>query len=107
MKPAIWMLCVTLALSLCACGKVGSLDRPAPLYGERAKAQYRAEQRAAAAKAKSDREEGQPEALPGDKSSDPYANPAPARSVPIEGTNPNPSGSALPGVLPDPYANPQ
>lgn len=36
-----------LALALGGCGRVGALERPAPLFGERAKAEYRAEKEAA------------------------------------------------------------
>ncbi|MGH7025018.1 MAG: hypothetical protein ACREEB_15710 [Caulobacteraceae bacterium] len=51
-------------LALAGCAKVGTLDRPAPLFGERAKANYRAEKaREAAAKAEKP-DNGQPEPLP-------------------------------------------
>jgi hypothetical protein len=51
-RPALLIACAA-ALALTACAKVGTLDRPAPLFGEKAKAQYRAEKAAeAAAKAK-------------------------------------------------------
>lgn len=36
------------ALALAACGKVGELDRPAPLWGDKAKADWAAQQKAAA-----------------------------------------------------------
>lgn len=36
------------ALALAACGKVGELDRPGPLWGEQAKADWAAKQKAAA-----------------------------------------------------------
>jgi len=36
------------ALSVAGCGKVGTLDRPAPMWGEEAKAKYAAQQKAAA-----------------------------------------------------------
>lgn len=39
------------ALGLAACGKQGELERPAPLFGAKAKAEYEA-QRQAAARAK-------------------------------------------------------
>jgi predicted small lipoprotein YifL len=38
-----------LALSLVGCGKIGPLEQPAPLFGARAKAQYRADQQQAQA----------------------------------------------------------
>jgi hypothetical protein len=59
------VLCLTCAaaLALTGCAKVGTLDRPAPLFGEKAKAQYRA-QKAAAAAAKARPAESEPEPLP-------------------------------------------
>ena len=39
------------ALSLAACGKIGPLEQPAPLFGARAKAQYKADQQQAQAAA--------------------------------------------------------
>ena len=37
---------------------------------------------------------------------DQNANPAPPRTVPIQGQSPNPLGVPPQGALPDPYANP-
>ena len=51
------------ALCLAGCAKVGTLDRPAPLFGEKAKADYRA-QKAAAEAAKSKKDTEEPEPLP-------------------------------------------
>ncbi|HEY2178439.1 MAG TPA: hypothetical protein VGH15_07645 [Caulobacteraceae bacterium] len=48
---------------LAGCAKVGTLDRPAPLFGEKAKAQYRA-QKAAEAAAKTKPADTTPEPLP-------------------------------------------
>ncbi len=39
-------LALGLAAGLCGCGKVGYLDQPAPLWGEKAKADFRARQAA-------------------------------------------------------------
>jgi hypothetical protein len=52
-----------LALALSACAKVGTLDRPAPLFGARAKADYQAQKAAAAAAARAKPNTG-PEPLP-------------------------------------------
>ena len=60
------------ALCLAGCAKVGTLDRPAPLFGERAKADYRAK-KAAADAAKSKKETEEPEPLPAE--APPEANP--------------------------------
>jgi hypothetical protein len=57
-------------LALAGCAKVGTLDRPAPLWGEKAKAQYHAQKAAAdAAKAKKDSDE--PEPLPAEAPPEP------------------------------------
>ena len=55
-----------LALSLCACGKVQTLERPAPLIGAKAKAEYEASQKAAVEAAGTQKREdsGPPEPLP-------------------------------------------
>jgi len=46
---------------LTACGRVGTLEQPAPLYGAKAKAEYQARQAAQAAAAKARRENGAPD----------------------------------------------
>ena len=61
-RTALMLFCAA-SLALAGCAKVGTLDRPAPLFGEKAKARYRADQAAAAA-AKAKPEDSQPEALP-------------------------------------------
>ncbi len=104
-RPALG-LALAAAVCLSACGKVGTLDQPAPLYGEKAKAQYQAE-KAAAAAAKADKDNGPPDPIRPDRTYNPYADPGPQRAQPIQGQNPSPSGEAPPGVLPDPFARPQ
>jgi uncharacterized protein YceK len=49
---------------LAGCAKVGTLDRPAPLFGERAKAKYRAEKAAETAAKAPKQDNGPPEPLP-------------------------------------------
>jgi hypothetical protein len=96
-----------MALTLPACAKVGVLERPAPLYGAKAKAQYQAERQAAAAAKARKTDTGEPDALPPDVS-DPGSQPtATPRDRPVEGERPSPFGAAPPGVLPDPYNRPQ
>ena len=46
--PALALVALVAALALTACGKQGDLDRPAPLWGDKAKADYAAQQRQAA-----------------------------------------------------------
>ena len=58
------LLAMAAVLAVGGCAKVGTLDRPAPWFGERAKAKYRAE-KAAEAAAKTEKPEPQePEPLP-------------------------------------------
>jgi uncharacterized protein YceK len=88
-------------LLLAGCGKVGTLDQPAPLWGENAKAKYQA-QKAEAARAKVAKDEATPpETLPDGRSYDPKLDPGPMPNVGMPGqTTPEP------GVLPNPV-NPQ
>ena len=97
------------ALALGACGKEGSLDRPAPLFGAKAKADYAAEKQREARQALANRRgaaAGDPAPPPpdygqGDPALDPpRASPTPG-AAPSPFENPN-SG----GLLQDPAANP-
>ncbi|HZK98668.1 MAG TPA: hypothetical protein VFC47_02105 [Caulobacteraceae bacterium] len=102
----ITLLAATVALS--ACGRVGTLDQPAPLYGAKAKAKYQMDKEAAAAAKATKEDNGVPEPLPRDpRDSDPDLDLSPARTQPIEGQRPNLSGAPAPGVLPDPFNHPQ
>lgn len=96
-------------LMLCACGRVGSLEQPAPLYGAKAKADYQARKAAAAAAAKAAGEEGEPEPLAPDT---PGPNQGSSgietlRARPAPGARALPNASPPPGALPDPYNHPQ
>ena len=99
------------ALALGACGKQGSLDRPAPLLGAKERAEY-ARERAAARRAtgESNGDQSATSQTNGDygQASDGAKDPAlrPIRSDPAGTGAPNPIGSRAGGVLPDPYANP-
>ena len=73
MTRAALIVMAIATLALTGCGKVGALERPAPMWGAKAKADYEAQKKAeAAAKAEQDKQ-GQPESLP----ADPPASPAP------------------------------
>ena len=102
------MLVVTLAaaLALGACGKVGALEQPAPLYGAKAKADYDARKQAVADKAQARRDQDQIERLPTEKPYDPNADPSPSRLVPVTGEPPAPNAPPSAGVLPDPINQP-
>jgi len=106
-RPAAVILVSMSALALAACGKVGTLDQPAPLWGEKSKAKYETQQAATAAAKATQQDSGQPEALPDGKVYDPHADPGPQRDQPIPGQDPSPNGVPPPGVLPDPFARPQ
>jgi hypothetical protein len=97
------LLAAVTAFALSGCGKEGELERGAPLFGAK-RAQYEADQRAAAAKARENENATGPGAqAPG------QAAPAvePPRSAPMPGAKSDPNPSAPQGVLPDPYARPQ
>ncbi|MBV9997173.1 MAG: hypothetical protein JO127_18365 [Caulobacteraceae bacterium] len=67
------LLLAGLALALAGCGKQGDLERPAPLCCARAKAEYQAQQKAAA-EAQRAPPDNQPEPLP-DADNEPNAAP--------------------------------
>jgi predicted small lipoprotein YifL len=101
---AIWAA----ALALAACGRVGPLDQPAPLYGAKAKADYQAK-KAAAAAAKASKNQDEPEPLAPDTpgADNPGAVPNNLRTNPAPGSRPSPNAPAPPTALPDPYNRPQ
>jgi predicted small lipoprotein YifL len=90
---------LTLAAGLAGCGKVGALERPGPLFGQGRNTTQDAD------KAQRAQDPSRPVDTvdPRDRSTDP----APPRTLPIEGTAPDPSKSAPQGALPNPYANPR
>ncbi len=104
-SPHIVALAAIIALG--ACGKVGALDQPAPLYGAKAKADYDARKKASADKSQAKKDQDQIERLPTEKPYDPNADPAPSRMVPVTGEPPAPNAPPpSPGVLPDPINQP-
>ncbi len=105
-RPLLWAAAL---LMLAACGRVGPLDQPAPLYGAKAKADYQARKAADAAAAKAAKDDGDPE---------PLAPDTPGPNVGVSGpdnlrADPGPGMRALPnaappaGVLPDPFNHPR
>ena len=88
-----------LAAGLAGCGKVGQLERPGPLFG----AERNTTKEADDAQRQQDPSRPVDTVDPRDRTTDP----APPRTLPIEGTNPSPTRSAPQGALPDPYANPR
>lgn len=99
------------ALGLSACGKLGSLDRPGPMFENHARSQARAQREAAARGAdEKSTDSSATSQTNGDYShaSDGAKDPAlrPIRSDPLPGIPQGPMGSHSGGVLPDPYAEP-
>ncbi len=96
------MTLATISLRLCAafgvgallvaCGRVGTLEQPAPLYGAKAKADYQARKAAQAAAAQARRDNGVPDTV---SETDPIMAPA------------LPAGAAPPPSAPAPPPQPQ
>ena len=94
------LLILGLAGALAGCGKVGQLQRPGPLFG--------AERNTTQDADKAERTAQDPSRTvdtvdPRDRSTDP----APPRTLPIQGTSPDPHRPPPPSALPDPYSNPR
>ena len=87
---------LALAGGLSACGKVGALERPGPLFGAKSTA-------ADAPDARQDPTRPVETVDPRDRSTDNL----PSRTEPIPGTSPGATGLPPPSALPDPYANPR
>jgi hypothetical protein len=103
--PAIALTALA-ALVLGSCGKQGELERPAPLWGAKAKAEYEAQRRKAGEQREDAQRDGTspiPQPLPGDAGQ----TSVPARTAPMPGAPPDPNASAPAGVLPHPYPRPQ
>lgn len=89
---------LALAAPLAACGKMGELERPGPLNGVGTATTKRADDAV---------RRTQPGPVDTVDPRDRTFDPAPPRTLPIEGTAPDPNRTAPPGALPDPYANPR
>ena len=92
---------LTLAVApLVACGKLGELEKPGPLNGAG---------RATDRQSEEARRQAQDPSRPADTidTRDRAIDPAPPRTLPIQGSGQNPTQSGPPGALPDPYANPR
>ena len=89
-----------LALPLSACGRLGDLEKPSALNGA---------DRATTRKADEKERQATDQQRPADTidTRDRSIDPAPPRTLPIPGTNPDPSRSNPPCALPDPYSNPR
>jgi hypothetical protein len=92
-------LVLILAMGLSACGKVGALERPGPLFGQGRNTTQDAD--------KAQRAQDPSRPVDTVDPRDRTADPAPPRTLPIEGSGNNPSQVAPQGALPNPYANPR
>jgi len=93
-KTSILALVAFAAIGLSGCGKLGSLERPGPMFGGQAgQSQPRQQQ---------DPNRPVQTIDPRDENT----TPAPSRTVPIPGQSPDPFGARPPGALPDVYSNP-
>ena len=94
-------LALAIAAPLSACGKLGPLDRPGPMFGKAKPASVQDTDRAT-------RDAQDPNGPvdtvdPRDRSLDP----APPRTLPIQGTASDAFKQPPPGALPNPFANPR
>ena len=83
---------LSLIAALASCGKQSDLERPGPMWGPKAKAEYSAQKRAQAAQVDNETQANSV-AEPQNPALEPYENPAPASQVPIPGERVYPSGS--------------
>ena len=86
---------LSLVVALASCGKQADLQRPAPLWGAKAKADYAAQKRAQADSA-TNAAQANKVIGPQSPALKPYTDPAPAYQVPIPGERTYPSGSPNP-----------
>jgi hypothetical protein len=97
------------AVAMAGCGKQGKLDQPAPLFGAKAQAEYKAEKEREIRQARANRRGDNSVPDPAPPAMDAGRDPAldPLRASPTPGAPPNPFNNSGPGgVLPDPYSNP-
>jgi len=104
MKLRHLMTLVAAGLALTACGKLGPLQQPAPLFGAQAQAAYAAQQKAKteAAQARAAKQ-AEPKAAPDDPSTQPL--PQAPYGTQITG-RPDPFGTAPPSALGNPGTAP-
>lgn len=97
--PAVLAL-AALAAAAAGCGRLGSLERPGPIFGHGNPGSAQGAQN----QTRQAPDPNRPVQTidPRDES----ATPAPPRTLPIPGQGQNPMHSAPPGALPDPYSNP-
>jgi hypothetical protein len=95
MTPRPLALSVLAALALTGCGKLGDLERPAPMFGRAPSGQSATDARDPSRSVKT--------IDPRDEST----STAPPRTMPLDSAPPSPNDIPPQGALPDPYARPQ
>ena len=100
LKSGAFAALLLASAALASCGKMGELDRPGPLFG-----QERATTREADEQVRQAQDPNRPVDTvdPRDRTTDP----APPRTLPIDGAPRDPNEPAPTGALPDPFANPR
>jgi hypothetical protein len=93
-------LALVIAAPLSACGKQGQLDRPGPLFGKANAASVKDTDKAT-------RDAQKPSAVDTVDPRDRSLDPAPPRTLPIQGTSSDAFKQPPPGALPNPFANPR
>ena len=97
MRTAVLALAgLVLAAALASCGKQGPLDRPGPMWGPKARAEYSAQKRAQAARADSE-SAANSVAEPQNPALEPYTTTAPTPQSPVPGERVYPSGAPQTG----------
>jgi predicted small lipoprotein YifL len=94
------LACASLASAAASCGKQGDLERPGPLWGPKARAEYSQQKRQQAAAASNAAAANQT-IVPQNPLVEPYVNPGPIQNNPVPG-EPTPPTGAAPGAMPNP-----
>ena len=88
------------AVALAGCGKTGELQRPGPLFGQGRNTTKDADEQVRQAQ-----DPSRPVNTVDPRNQ--ITDPAPSRTIPIDGQSPDPTAPGPQGALPDPYANPR
>jgi predicted small lipoprotein YifL len=91
---------VAVSVALAGCGKTGELQRPGPLFGQGRNTTKDADEQTRQAQ---DPSRPVNTVDPRDETIDP----APSRTIPLQGQSPDPTAPGPQGALPDPYSSPR
>lgn len=93
--------------AIAGCGKMGDLEQPGARTAAAAPSPADPTATGRMRDDNGDPNQGSEKAVNRQSQANREVDPAPPRTLPIDGAPPDPSEVALPGALPDPYANPQ